>query len=35
MLGLEREKKLSENLSKFIQNSSQKKKKIELVIKVF
>jgi hypothetical protein len=26
MLGLEREKKLSEKLSKFIQNNSQKKK---------
>jgi hypothetical protein len=34
MLGLERENKLSEKLSKFIQNNSQKKKK-ELVIKVY
>jgi hypothetical protein len=33
MLGLEREKKLSENLSRFIQKYSQKE--IELVIKVY
>ena len=33
MLGLEREKKLSENLSRFIQKNSQKE--IELVIKVY
>jgi hypothetical protein len=35
MLGLEREKKLSEKLLKFIQKKSKKKKKIELVIKVY
>jgi hypothetical protein len=33
MLGLEREKKLSGKLSRFIQNKSQKK--VELVIKIF